>query len=133
MQKAVYLCDNGFTTGKERVAAERDVPDGELHSSWRDAACCARRAGCGDGYGSGGGSAGVQVLDGSPDAFDHVCKRIVMCRPPADRFCVRREHLQFGEGSILPIGGAQENGNDAGLPGLVPGYGLVHLDIPAKG
>jgi len=33
----------------------------------------------------------------------------------------------------LPIGGTQENGNDAGLLCLVPGYGLLHLDILAKG
>jgi hypothetical protein len=41
--------------------------------------------------------------------------------------------LEFGEGGISPIRGTKDNGNDAGLLSLVPGYGLFHLDIPAKG
>ena len=62
-----------------------------------------------------------QILDGSPDALGDVGKSSIMRAPLIDRFGVRREHLEFGEGGILPIRGTQENGNDAGLPGLVPG------------
>ncbi|HYU72996.1 MAG TPA: hypothetical protein VEL31_09980 [Ktedonobacteraceae bacterium] len=45
---------------------------------------------------------------------------------------IRQWYRYYGD-PILPIRGTQQNGNDAGLPGLVPGYGLLHLDIPAKG
>src|SRR5947209_15624140 len=41
-----------------------------LFYTWRGSACCARWAGCGF-WGSGC----VQVIDGSPDALDHVGKK----------------------------------------------------------
>src|SRR5258708_29557340 len=56
-----------------------------------------------------------------------------MRRPPTYWFRKRRECLEFGERGISPIRGTQDNGNDAGLLSLVPGYGLFQLDIPAKG
>jgi len=36
--------------------------------------------------------------DGSPDAFDHIIKHIVMRGPPADGFAMCRQHLELGEG-----------------------------------
>src|SRR2546423_14752579 len=92
-----------------------------LFYTWRGSACCARWPGYGF-WGSGC----VQVVDGSPDAFDHVCKSIVMCRPATGRFGMRRKYLESGEGGILPIGGTQENGDEAGLLCLVARYCLVH-------
>src|SRR5258708_34236006 len=56
-----------------------------------------------------------------------------MRRPPTYWFRKRRECLEFGERGISPIRGTKDNGNDAGLLSLGPGYGLFQLDLPAKG
>src|SRR5260370_18705840 len=44
MQEGMDLGENGLTPGKERVATERDVPDGHLASAHRGGACYARWA-----------------------------------------------------------------------------------------
>ena len=40
--------------------------------------------------------------------------------------------LSFVNGAPCQIGGTQENGDDAGLVGVVPGDGLCHLDTVAE-
>src|SRR5229473_8428538 len=73
-----------------------------------------------------------QIIDCRPNALYDIRKGIIMRGPPGDRFAVFRQHLESAEWSAFPIRGTQDDRNDAGLVGLVPGDGLGHFDAIAE-
>ena len=73
-----------------------------------------------------------QIIDCCADALQYIFKGIVKREPPGDCFRIGGQHLEFGKWRSLPICGTQENGDDTGLVGVVPGEGLFHLDTVAE-
>jgi len=74
----------------------------------------------------------AQLLDGGSQAFHHVGKSIIVGWPISDGFAIGWQGFETGERRAFPIGWAEDDGDDTGLLGLVPGDGLLHFDAVAE-
>src|SRR6266702_992284 len=73
-----------------------------------------------------------QIIDGLADPSHHIYKGLIMGGPPGDGLAICRQHLEFGKRRSLPIGRAQDDGQDPRLVGVMPGKSPRHLNAIAK-
>src|SRR6266568_5401383 len=73
-----------------------------------------------------------QIIDGLADASHNIFKCVVMGGPPGDGLAICGENFEFGKRRSLPIGGAQDDGQDPRLVGIMSGNSPRHLDAIAE-
>ncbi len=119
-EQGVQAGEDLFAAGEEGVAEKRDSEEvlrrGGLGGWWRKW----RLVWMADGL-------GLDLFEDAANASGDVQVGLIAVLPGGNRTVVAGKGFEFGEEGALPVGGAEEDGEDAGGPGLVTLHGLVHL------